>query len=82
MVYLCLYKRLSFNGYCMARHWSGYIQVQNFHEWLRTKTNWCDNIEIVDRVIICPGSDNLMKRISQYICYIIQIKTHNMTMPQ
>lgn len=74
--YLCNYQKegeevvsQAINGYCMARHWSGYIQVQNFHEWLRTKTNWCDNIEIVDRVTISPGSDNLMNRISQYLLH-------------
>lgn len=57
------------NGYCIPRHWSGYIQVQNFHEWLRSKTDWCDNIEIVDRVTVTPGSENLMPRISQYLLH-------------
>ncbi len=37
------------NGYCMARGWSGLIQVGNFHEWLRKNRAWADHIEIVER---------------------------------
>ncbi len=37
------------NGYCMARGWSGLIQVGNFHKWLKSKNLWTSDVEIVER---------------------------------
>lgn len=37
------------NGYCMARGWSGLIQVANFHNWLGKNKPWAEHIEIVER---------------------------------
>lgn len=35
------------NGYCMARGWSGLLQVNNFHKWLATQQPWAEHIDIV-----------------------------------
>lgn len=37
------------NGYCIARGWSGLIQVKNFHNWLSNNKDWTKHIEIVER---------------------------------
>ena len=39
------------NNYCMARGWSGYVQVRDFHNWLRGNSAWAAHIEVVEQGI-------------------------------
>lgn len=46
------------NGYCMARGWSGLIQVGNFHRWLSGQKPWAEHVEIVERGLDRVGKLN------------------------
>ena len=55
------------NGYCMARGWSGLIQVANFHKWLsENKKDWAGHVEIVERGLDREGRLNNTRQTLPY----------------
>lgn len=55
------------NGYCGARRWSGYIQIENFHNWLKQNSDWCTDIDIVERRRDQSRDGSLFRRLSGYL---------------
>lgn len=57
------------NGYCISRNWSGYVQVENFHNWLKSNSNWVNGIEIVDRLNLENRSQPIANSYDKLLAY-------------
>lgn len=55
------------NNYCIARKWSGYKQIQNYHDWLTKNSNWTNNLEIVEYVNSNNVSCDISARLASFL---------------